>query len=722
MLHINVQAGKVFLLVFLFLLSLFLIYLSYRQTAPPLSRSWRALCIALRSASTFLLCFLLLTPVFRFSHQQVQTPYSALLVDVSASMGIRDRYGQRLENVKSFLQSPFLKQWWKKGYLECFTFERDLQAVSFSRLVDSLEVVESGTTNLVKAYQQVKRVMAGKNLQSIVLITDGVATEGGSLLQATANFPPVFSIGVGDSLDSPDLALDRIEAGEITYVGKKFFMDLWISETALPAQSTVVRIQDKSGQELFRRTISVGTNTQIHSVRADITFSKPGFYLLEIGVETLPQEFIKDNNTRMHYVHVLERKKNILLLGGAPRPDYAFLRRTLTANPDYKVETHCLVPTEQSSFYSWLKEQYTQNYDLVIIDNLVPGGMAQGEEEQLLRTLLQKGWAGFFIAGARIQPATEYPFNLWFPFRIQKEVWKKPFTVKLSESGRSHKVTRLLEQTQSNLDCWAEFPPLLQAFSLEQVGNTSMTLLENPLSSSPVMLAWKTTTAKYLFLSAWTFWRWQLLMGGMEGRDSLALKFWNNAVEWLTSREDLKRIQLYPDQKKYLGGTAVQFEGEVYDETFEPVSQAFVQVTLRKKKGDPTWFKNLDLLPLSDQAGGYRGTAGVLPAGDYTYHGEAILENHLLGTEEGEFTVEHYNQEYYQPRLNVDLLKKLSGASGGKFLIWKDFSKLDSLIHFEPRMISEKREIEIWHHPFVLILLVSLLSGEWFIRKRKRLP
>ena len=72
--------------------------------------------------------------------------------------------------------------------------------------------------------------------------------------------------------------------------------------------------------------------------------------------------------------------------------------------------------------------------------------------------------------------------------------------------------------------------------------------------------------------------------------------------------------------------------------------------------------------------------------------------------------------------MNRQLLEQLGGQSGGGFYtlaegerLWKDLAEKARL---SPREEVTRREIEMWNFVWLGGLLVLLLAGEWFLRKR----
>jgi len=72
--------------------------------------------------------------------------------------------------------------------------------------------------------------------------------------------------------------------------------------------------------------------------------------------------------------------------------------------------------------------------------------------------------------------------------------------------------------------------------------------------------------------------------------------------------------------------------------------------------------------------------------------------------------------------LNESSLKKLALSSGGAYFKFKDIKKFDKDFSESIKSkITKTLTIDLWDNPWVLGLILLLLSIEWIIRKQKGL-
>jgi len=158
---------------------------------------------------------------------------------------------------------------------------------------------------------------------------------------------------------------------------------------------------------------------------------------------------------------------------------------------------------------------------------------------------------------------------------------------------------------------------------------------------------------------------------------------------------------------------SVTFEGQVYNDLYEKVYGNKIDLTLRNDQGKATNF-NYTLSP-----GGERYSVGGLKEGTYIYSASTEI-NSKKETVSGQFSVVAQNIESQNLVADFGLLKKLAGATGGKFYrsnetnqLISDFKKMEakSLIH------SEESFNPLVQAKWFFFLLLTLISAEWFLRK-----
>jgi hypothetical protein len=203
--------------------------------------------------------------------------------------------------------------------------------------------------------------------------------------------------------------------------------------------------------------------------------------------------------------------------------------------------------------------------------------------------------------------------------------------------------------------------------------------------------------------------------GSPEAEEALAT-FLSNCIRWLTSREEAGPLTVSTSRQLYGAGEPVEFLGQAYDQSAQPVSDALVRVTIRHQVQEI----ELDLRPIG--YGRYEGSVEGLGEGDYAYTATAIHRGVEHGRDAGRFEVGGLNLEYQETRMNSQLLRQLAARTGGQFFVVDSLKALPfslaQLPSFVPREITTSSAIELWNWQYALALTLVLLAAEWFIRRR----
>ena len=76
------------------------------------------------------------------------------------------------------------------------------------------------------------------------------------------------------------------------------------------------------------------------------------------------------------------------------------------------------------------------------------------------------------------------------------------------------------------------------------------------------------------------------------------------------------------------------------------------------------------------------------------------------------------NRELTDPRLNEGVLRRLAQASGGRYVPASEASRIVSWLATAVPPDQEPERHDVWQTPWIFVLLVTLLSAEWMLRRR----
>ena len=76
---------------------------------------------------------------------------------------------------------------------------------------------------------------------------------------------------------------------------------------------------------------------------------------------------------------------------------------------------------------------------------------------------------------------------------------------------------------------------------------------------------------------------------------------------------------------------------------------------------------------------------------------------------------------FQERRRDRKALERVAGITGGRFFTLKDLKGLPAQIEARSDVLVTEEKRPLWDAPWVLCLLVGLLSMEWILRKWARL-
>ena len=187
--------------------------------------------------------------------------------------------------------------------------------------------------------------------------------------------------------------------------------------------------------------------------------------------------------------------------------------------------------------------------------------------------------------------------------------------------------------------------------------------------------------------------------------------FMENSIRWLMNREDLEKIQIAPGKTVYQLGEYIEFSGQVFDDFYREINDAEVQLEINGEE-----YQLKDIIPYMDGYYVYR-TAGI-PSGNYTYLITAQKSGRQIGQRRGRFVMEELELEMQETAANVQLMKELASGSGGEHWSVQQFLKALETFRYRSQEQFINREEVLWNKIYWLVIVIVLLSVEWFFRKR----
>lgn len=649
---------------------------------------------ALRFVSAALIAFLLLNPLFTSLKEEQKDPLVIFLEDKSASISA----GMSAASLSS--------------YGEAFKTQKELIGESYDQITLSFgDQVSEGdidsfnqkSTNISDALSYVYDNYADQNIGAIVLSSDGIYNEGLNPLYSNATFnAPIFAVGLGDTTVRRDLSIRNVLANKIAYLGDKFNVQIDIAAANAGGANTKLSVEKIDGGQrtnLSSENISIEGQNFFTTRSFVLNADAPGINRYRISVSGIGQEQSTSNNYRDIYVEVIDGREKILIIANAPHPDLAALNDLITNNKNYEVTTKIMGEGNID----------IANADLIIYHNLPSRSFDISAYETAAS---RKGVPRFFIAGAQVDPAK---------FTAVQEVISINGNTNVNEIiepsliGTFDKFT-LTDPFKTRL---AAYPPLTSIFGNYKLGDVASALFNQKIKKVPTqnpMLAFAEKAGnRTAVLVGEGIWKWRLQdMVDFENTD-LSGELINKTLQYLSVKDDKRKFRVNVSKNIFKENEAVYFDAQLYNDAYEMVNNADVQLTLTNDEGKSYEYS------FSKTANYYTLNAGVLSPGDYSFVGKTNFGGNSYEAK-GRFSVESTQTEFVNLTADHNLLRAVSGKFAGEFVHFSAVDQLNTLIKektggLKPTIYASTSTKPLLNSKWLFALIFLLLSAEWFLRR-----
>jgi len=696
------------------------VYFSYRSTTPPVGVWRRALLAAARAGALFTIVALLFTPSITVLTERNVKPEIALLLDTSSSMSMTDNGSNRRETALELLKSPAFRRLRRDFTVRAYAFDRNAARIDMEG-VDTLRFTGEGT-DIARAFLQMTDDAKDFRLRSVLLISDGIYTIGGDPVRAAEQFGlPVFTVGIGDASVHDDVLISNLRYNEITYAGTPAPVTVSVRSTGYAGAAAVVALRE-NGKTAASRIIRLPEDNRERSVVLSYVTPTAGTHALTVSVSRQENEVSAANNDREFFIKALESRINILLVSGRPNQDFKFIKRSLEENKNLSVTG--LTQRQEGYYFTGASEAINRigTYSLFILIDFPGAGGMDALANAILQEVLRHKKPILYIRGELLSPdrlksfATILPAAGFAARGREEEVY-----LRLNQSAADHPVFRISDDPGENAAIWNKLPPLYTGpdVPIPAAGAAAAAVVDNVRSRNsvfvngvPMILTSRQEGRKSLLFNVYNLWRWRLMALRDPGIAGMYDRLIENAVRWLTTTEDSKRVRIAANKEFYKNGEEVAINAQVYSENYDPVSDAEVQVVIQKEG------MSINRILQPDGEGGYLTKLQILEPGEYSVSGEARLGERLLGRDSAGFAIGKFSVETLKTAMDSLVLGQIAEATHGKYFNRDEAQALPDALDSSQETIARRYDFNFWSRGWMLALMIALLCTEWFLRKR----
>ena len=600
----------------------------------------------------------------------------SVLVDNSSSIKFFKRDSLISQILESFKENKKLN---KKFNIDYYSFGNTF------RLSDTFNFNDNQTDISIPLERISKIQKNSKN--PIVLISDGNQTIGNDYQYTSIN-ESVFPIVVGDTSKQQDVRISQINANRFSYINNKFPVETIIQYEGIQPVRLRYSIEN-NGKIIFNKLINFTKNNNSTILKTYIKATQEGVNVFKSKIQYIENEKNIVNNTKSFSVEVINKQSKILIVSSFYHPDLGALKKAIERDKQRKVNIEII---GENNFK-------INDYQLVIL-------YQPNEEFDELLNQLNKSKSSFvLITGSKTD---------WF-FINNKSLGINKKNIDQLESYSAIFNNRFLTFSQENIG-FENFPPLLDYFGELSISIPHQTLLFQNIngysSQKPLLINTNENNQKKIFLFGEGLWKWRSSSFQKDNSFQYFDRFIGNIIQYASNKKIRERLDL--DIKPlYSINSKILISAFYVDENYQFDKRATLLFTIINKDTN-----DMKTFPFSLSNASYQLYLNSLDAGNYEYMISVDGQNI---SKKGNFIVSDFLVEEQFTVANSNKLALLAKKTKGDIYYEDNYNLLfDKLVddnRFKIQQKTKNTSSNFINNKWIMIVIVVLLSIEWFIRK-----
>ena len=548
-------------------------------------------------------------------------------------------------------------------------------------------------TRFDQVVKHFKQQTKDESVTAALVISDGIMNQGQMpSFAGNTTKVPLFTLGLGDSIQYPDLMVTGCLANDQVYKENTFVVEGAFEAKEYPIGN--IEIQLKEGNRIVQSKSWIPNNVNdFTKLIFDVKPSKVGWIKYSLQVTGKIAEKNGLNNTRDFWVQVVEEKKKIHLVYGRPHPDIKALKLALESKIQNEISIYSGLSGLKSGadiyvFHGFPTNKTELNSVMNVIQKRIPIWVFV--DNPVNATLLSE----------QLNQNIGANFNQWQEVATNWNENYGPF---------------LLEGTENQWKSLGAVNTPLTRFALNGDFQTQLFQKWNGIQTNYPLFG---SCEKEGLRSLWFFgngiWKWRMNEGRINNESKLFDEWVSKNILWLgASGKKQKDIQLSLPNRSFLLGSEQNITITHFDQTGLPQNKDEIEVYLIDSMGVKIQ------LAVNKNLNKYQCVVNPKSVGNYRVR--ASLKANAAIFDEQIVSVSHSGLEQNNTTANFDLLRRISHVTGGSFCVGKNLNEIidnlsKTLIGTE-RIVEQESSLSFMQISGVMILLVFIFAGEWFLRK-----
>ncbi|MCB0374460.1 MAG: VWA domain-containing protein [Sinomicrobium sp.] len=658
------------------IIALLLAFFQYGKTKS--RRRRRYLFITLRFITWFSVLVLLINPQFKQRTYSIEKPELAIAVDNSSSISALEADGAMTRFITALKNNDALRERFRVHW---YTFGSALDHSDTVRFTAT-------QTNIAKALQSLREIHKNA-IAPTVLLTDGNQTLGTDYQYLTPSYNnPVFPVIFGDTATYTDLSIRRLNLNRYARLNNKFPVEIVIGYDGSGPVNSRFTITS-NGAVLYAANLSFSEENDSRIITVELPADKTGVQTMKAEITPVTGEKNTANNTRFFAVEIIDEKAGIAIASAITHPDIGTLKTIMETNQQWEVTVG--TPAEIGS----------QNKDIQLFVLYQPGpGFGD-----LFNAIAAQKKNAFIITGTH----TDWSF------------------LNAAQADFSKNQTGVTEDVQP------EYQPGYLPFLTEDIGFGAFPPLQNVLgnisfNSPPDVLLYQkigNVVTQYPLLATFEvqerrgavlfgegIWKWRMehFRNAKSFEDFDA--FFGKLIRYLISEKRKDRLNVFFDAF-YYGNAGVTITAEFFDKNYVFSPRASLEIRVKDKNSGA-----VNTFPMLLKNRSYEVDLSALPASDYEF---TVTETGENISRSGAFRIIAFDVEKQFLNADAGKLRRLAANTGGSAFLSGEADRLIRQLlndeRFTPVQKSNENVVPLINWKYLLIIIITALSAEWFLRK-----
>ena len=543
-------------------------------------------------------------------------------------------------------------------------------------------------TNINSVFDFVKKKYLRKNVEGLLLISDGIFNLGKNpIYNEIVSIFPVHCIGVGDTSQITDIRIENVNYNPISFQNSIVTLELILSAKNLSGKNFDAKLIS-NGKNVQSFNFSVNEKDFYEKIIYKVELDSSGLKQFRFEVDSFENEKIISNNSYDIAIDVIKSEYKILMLYDNVHPDASTIGRSIES--DINIDFEILSVAEENIEFS--------KYDLILFSGIkdleklicekikeseIPLLFLSNNGENLFKNFFDD--INFNLSDDFFEVKASFDTN-FSSFKIDKNL------INQFKNGPSLSTNKL---TVTGI----KRPDIIFKQNVNGITN-----------GNPLILIERYSTSRGIFL-AQNFWRQRIYDYELNDNylkfDKFILDICKSLI--LSNREN--NISVEYDRMIDINST-FNLKLKKFNKNFELDNNEDLYFECTNNFGDTikrkiTKNKDYYLLNLKLES-----------IGKYTFK---VFSEDTLSYHSSSFIVQDIDYENKYTQANHRLLKQISEKSNGTFHNYSDFKLLDEFIS-KKKFVSES-EIELVNNEdikkneWILLILLLIIVTEILIRR-----